>query len=99
LADIIVNFWNLTWGKETPAIDQKTKLLLSLANGVGAGWFRQATRELVKAYALGVTVAELDELFSLFVWNGGGWHLCFRVFVISCFRDKKIFHKMQRIYN
>ena len=71
LADIIVNFWNLTWGKETPAIDQKTKLLLSLANGVGAGRFRQATRELVKAYALGVTVAELDELFSMFVWNGG----------------------------
>ena len=71
LADIIVNFWNLVWGKEKPAIDQKTKLLLSLANGVGAGRFRQATRELVKAYALGVTVAELDELFSMFVWNGG----------------------------
>lgn len=71
LADIIVNFWSLIWGKESPAIDQKTKLLLSLANGVGAGRFRQATRELVKAYALGVTVAELDELFSMFVWNGG----------------------------
>ena len=71
LADIVVNFWNLTWGKEKSAIDQKTKLLLSLANGVGAGRFRQATRELVKAYAIGVTVAELDELFSMFVWNGG----------------------------
>ena len=46
-------------------------MLLSLANGVGAGRIRQATRELVKAYALGVTVAELDELFSMFVWNGG----------------------------
>ena len=71
LADIVVNFWNLTWGKETPAIDQKTILLLSLANGVGAGRIRQATRELVKAYAMGVSVAELDELFSMFVWNGG----------------------------
>jgi len=71
LADIVVNFWNLTWGKEEPAIDQKTKLLLSLANGVGARRFRQATRELVKAYAMGATVAELDELFSMFVWNGG----------------------------
>jgi len=71
LADIVVNFWNLIWGKETTAIDQKTKLLLSLANGVGAGRYRQATRELVKAYALGVSVAELDELFSMFVWNGG----------------------------
>ena len=55
LANIAVNFWNLTWGKETPAIDLKTKLLLSLANGVGAGRYRQATRELVKAYSLGVT--------------------------------------------
>jgi len=71
LADIVVNFWNLTWGKEKPAIDQKTKLLLSLSNGVGAGRLRQATRELVKAYSIGVTVAELDELFSMFVWNGG----------------------------
>jgi len=71
LADIVVNFWNLIWGKETSAIDQKTKLLLSLANGVGAGRYRQATRELVKAYSLGVSVAELDELFSMFVWNGG----------------------------
>lgn len=71
LAEIVVNFWNLTWGKEDSAIDQKTKLLLSLAHGVGAGRLRQATRELVKAYAMGVTVAELDELFSMFVWNGG----------------------------
>ncbi len=71
LAEIAVNFWNLTWGQEAPAIDPKTKLLLSLANGVGAGRLRQATRELIKAYSLGVTIAELDELFSLFVWNGG----------------------------
>ena len=39
LADIVVNFWNLTWGKEKPAIDQKTIPLLSLANGVGARSF------------------------------------------------------------
>jgi alkylhydroperoxidase/carboxymuconolactone decarboxylase family protein YurZ len=71
LTGTVVQFWNLVWGKENPAIDLKTKLLLSLANGVGAGRFRQATRELVKAYALGVSVDELDELFSLFVWNGG----------------------------
>lgn len=71
LAGIVVNFWNLIWGGENTAIDLKTKLLLSLANGVGAGRYRQATRELVKAYSLGVTVAELDELFALFAWNGG----------------------------
>ena len=71
LATIVVNFWELIWEKEEPAIDQKTRYLLSLANGVGAGRLRQATRELVKAYAVGVTVAELDELFSMFVWNQG----------------------------
>jgi hypothetical protein len=38
---------------------------------VGAGRFRQATRELVKAYAIGLTVDEIDELFTLFVWNQG----------------------------
>lgn len=37
LAKIIGNFWKLTWNKENPAIDQKTKYLLSLANAVGAG--------------------------------------------------------------
>ncbi|NMX21108.1 hypothetical protein C5S30_01440 [ANME-1 cluster archaeon GoMg4] len=47
------------------------KYLLSLANAVGAGRLRQAIRELVKAYAAGATVAELDDLFSLFVWNQG----------------------------
>lgn len=64
-------FWKLVWNKEDPAIDQKTKYLLSLANAVGAGRLRQATRELVKAYSTGVTVPELDELFTLFVWNQG----------------------------
>jgi hypothetical protein len=70
LADIIVNFWDHIWGKNS-VFEMKVKLLLSLANGVGGGRFRQATRELVKGYAVGVTVAELDELFSMFVWNQG----------------------------
>ncbi len=71
LGKIMSHFWQLVWKKEEPAIDQKTKYLLSLANAVGSGRLRQATRELVKAYFEGVTVAELDELFSLFVWNQG----------------------------
>ncbi|HOO63494.1 MAG TPA: hypothetical protein PK364_06195 [Synergistaceae bacterium] len=71
LAGLAVNFWQEIWGKEKPALDLKTKLLLSLANGVGAGRFRQATRELIKAYALGFSTAEMDEMFSLFAWNGG----------------------------
>lgn len=71
LANIIGQFWKLTWNKENPAIDQRTKYLLSLANAVGAHRYRQAVRELVKAYAAGTSVAEFDELFSLFVWNQG----------------------------
>ena len=71
LAKIAGSFWQLVWARKTPAIDQKTKYLLSLANAVGGRRFRQATRELLKAYAAGVTIAELDELFCLVVWNQG----------------------------
>lgn len=74
LASNIVNFWELIWEKEDAAIDLKTKLLLSMSNAIGASRFRQATRELIKAYSLGVTVKELDELFSLFAWNQGIGH-------------------------
>ena len=71
LANVLIPFWKLIWGKENAAIDQKTRYLLSLANAVGAGRFRQATREMIKAYAIGLTVDELDELFSMLVWNEG----------------------------
>lgn len=71
LANNIVNFWNFIWGKDNPSIDMKTKLLLSLANGVGAGRMRQAVREFVKAYSIGVTITEFDELFAMFAWNQG----------------------------
>ncbi len=71
LADNVVNFWKYIWEQEEPAIDMKTRLLLSLANGVGAGRMRQAAREFIKAYSLGVTVAEFDELFAMFAWNQG----------------------------
>lgn len=71
LADNVVNFWNYIWGQENPSIDMKTRLLLSLANGVGAGRMRQAVREFVKAYVIGVTIEEFDELFALFAWDQG----------------------------
>lgn len=74
LADLTVNFWQLIWAKENPAIELKMKFLLSLANAVGSKRFRQATRELIKAYYLGITVEQMDELFSLFVWNQGMGH-------------------------
>lgn len=71
LAKIVGRFWQTIWASELPAIPQRMKYLLSLANAVGARRFRQATRELVKAYAAGTTIAEFDELFCLFVWNQG----------------------------
>ncbi|NLX26186.1 MAG: hypothetical protein GXY61_09555 [Lentisphaerae bacterium] len=71
LARIVGGFWQQIWAPESPSIDIRTKYLLSLANAVGARRFRQATRELVKAYAAGTTIRELDELFMLFVWNQG----------------------------
>jgi hypothetical protein len=67
----VVNFWNYIWGQENPAIDMKTRLLLSLSNGVGAGRMRQAVREFLKAYSIGVSIAEFDELFAMFAWNQG----------------------------
>ena len=74
LAGTVVDLWSYIWEQEDAAIDLKTKLLLSMSNAIGASRFRQATRELIKAYSLGVTVRELDELFSLFAWNQGIGH-------------------------
>ncbi len=74
LADNVVNFWNFIWGKENTALDMKTRLLLSLANGVGAGRMRQAVREFVKGYSLGITTEEFDEVFALLAWNQGIGH-------------------------
>ena len=71
LANNVVKFWEYIWAKENPAIDMKTRLLLSLSNAVGAGRMRQAVREFVKAYSVGVSLAEFDELFAMFVWNQG----------------------------
>lgn len=71
LANVVVDFWQLTWDKQDAAIDLKTKLMLSLANAVGAGRYRQATREMIKAYSLGLSIGEMDELFELFAWNQG----------------------------
>jgi hypothetical protein len=73
------NFWKKVWGNEKPAIDQKTKYLLSLANAVGGNRYRQAARELIKAYAAKTTVPELDELFTLFIWNQGMGHFASEV--------------------
>lgn len=71
LADLAVNFWDLTWNDKKRHLPYEMRLLLSLTNAVGAGRMRQATRELVKAYANGVDSAAFDDIFELLAWNQG----------------------------
>lgn len=71
LGSIAVNFWDLTWNDQKRYLPYETRLLLSLSNAVGAGRMRQATRELVKAYAHGIDSAALDDVFELLAWNQG----------------------------
>jgi hypothetical protein len=85
LADNVVHLWNYIWGQKNPAINMKTRLLLSLANGVGAGRMRQAVREFVKAYSIGVDIAEFDELFAMFAWNQGVGHFASEIGPSSLF--------------
>lgn len=71
LAEIAVNFWDLTWNDERRHLPYEMRLLLSMTNAVGAGRMRQATRELVKAYIHGLDSAALDDVFELLAWNQG----------------------------
>ena len=71
LGEIAVEFWDLTWDDKKRYLDYNTRLLLSLANAVGAGRMRQAMRELLKAYKNGVDSRAFDDLFEQFAWNMG----------------------------
>ena len=71
LGQIAVNFWDLTWNDEKRYLSYEMRLLLSLANAVGAGRMRQAGRELVKAYSCGLDSRALDDVFELLAWNQG----------------------------
>lgn len=95
LASTVVDFWELIWEKEDAAIDLKTKLLLSMSNAIGASRFRQASRELIKAYSLGVTIGELDELFSLFAWNQGIGHFSSEIGPSPVFAIYKLIKKRE----
>lgn len=71
IADQLMKVWERVYQRQGAAIDQKNLYLIALGVGVGAGRMRQATRELIKAYAAGATVEELDEVFGLFIWLEG----------------------------
>lgn len=96
LANTVVDFWGYIWENENQAIDQKTRLLLSMSNAVGASRFRQATRELIKAYSLGATVKEMDELFSLFAWNQGIGHFSSEIGPSPVFGVYKLIKKREQ---
>ena len=65
------------------------RVLLSLANAVGAGRMRQASRELVKAYAHGLDVRALDDVFELLAWNQGIGHFSSEIGPSALFRAYK----------
>lgn len=71
LGKLAVKFWDITWKSEKRTIPYEMRLLLSLTNAVGAGRIRQATRELIKAYACGVETSAFDDVFELIAWNQG----------------------------
>ena len=71
LGKIAADFWDITWNDEKRTLPYEMRLLLSLTNAVGAGRLRQASRELIKAYAYGVDSAVLDDVFELLAWNQG----------------------------
>lgn len=71
LGRIAVEFWDETWNDERHYLPYEMRLMLSLANAVGAGRRRQAVRELVKAYIHGIDSRALDDVFELIAWNQG----------------------------
>jgi alkylhydroperoxidase/carboxymuconolactone decarboxylase family protein YurZ len=71
IADQLMKVWERIYKRQDAMIDQKTLYLIAFGVGVGAGRMRQATRELIKAYAAGATVEELDEIFALLIWLEG----------------------------
>ncbi|MGI5173763.1 DUF2249 domain-containing protein [Treponema sp. OMZ 840] len=71
LGKIAVDFWNVTWKSKKRSLPYEMRLLLSLTNAAGAGRMRQASRELIKAYACGVDTAVFDDIFELLAWNQG----------------------------
>ena len=96
LGSIAVNFWDLTWNDEHRYLPYEMRLLLSLANAVGAGRMRQATRELVKAYIHGLDSAALDDVFELFAWNQGIGYFSSEIGPSALFQAYKTIKQMEK---
>lgn len=77
-------------------IRYEMRLLLSLANAVGAGRMRQATRELIKAYACGVESAALDDVFELLAWNQGIGYFSSEIGPSTLFQAYKLIKQQEK---
>ena len=69
---------------------------VALANAVGAGRMRQATRELIKAYACGVESAALDDVFELLAWNQGIGYFSSEIGPSTLFQAYKLIKQQEK---
>ncbi|MDO4288650.1 MAG: DUF2249 domain-containing protein [Eubacterium sp.] len=96
LGSIAADFWNLTWQSENRSLPYEMRLLLSLANAVGAGRMRQASRELVKAYVHGVDSRALDDVFELLAWNQGIGYFSSEIGPSALFQAYKLIKTLEK---
>lgn len=95
IADQLVKVWERIYQRESASIDPKNLYLIALGVGVGAGRVRQATRELIKAYASGAVVEELDEVFALFIWLEGASTFISEISTSAVFGAYELIKKME----
>jgi hypothetical protein len=96
LGQLAVEFWDLTWSDENRFLDYNMRLLLSLANAVGAGRKRQAMRELLKAYKNGIDSRAFDDVFEQFAWNMGIGFFSSEIAPSPLFQAYKLIKQMEK---
>lgn len=96
LGQLAVEFWDLTWKSDKRVLPYETRLLLSLTNAVGAGRMRQASRELIKAYAYGVDSKVFDDVFELLAWNQGIGFFSSEIGPSTLFKAYKMIKNMEK---
>ena len=96
LGQLAVEFWDLTWSDENRFLDYNTRLLLSLANAVGADRKHQAMRELLKAYKNGIDSRAFDDVFEQFAWNMGIGFFSSEIAPSPLFQAYKLIKQMEK---
>lgn len=96
LGELAVEFWDMTWKSEKRYLAYNIRLLLSLANAVGAGRMRQAMRELLKAYANGLDSRALDDVFEQLAWNMGIGFFSSEIAPSPLFQAYKLIKQMEK---